>query len=183
MIVTCDSSCNMGYIYLIPHTKDNEDLKNIDKYVNMDLIQIPFFNNADIREKFQKLQLMDKTYVDALAGDEFSEEYCNDKRDDYFIGIELTLYKEKFINLIKEQAYRIYKFLWFDYKPFHLICLDKLENIFTTANILYPMNVNRDVYVVCHINEEICYIKGIISARDDLYPLNYLLKPEFYLYE
>ncbi|MBF8982257.1 hypothetical protein IZY60_01765 [Lutibacter sp. B2] len=177
MRITCEPIVDMGYIYLQKPKKY--------KYVQSENMEIPILgNDLNILERINHLKISKISYANALNKGELGEEFQNDMDEkEYLIGVELTLTKEDFMNNIKEKNYKVYNINWKN-KEFTLVTLDKEEEVFSEANILYPANKNKDVfYIVNKGDYGIGYIKGLLSSRADLYQLEYLSQPDFVLYE
>ncbi|OAB41575.1 hypothetical protein PMSD_00205 [Paenibacillus macquariensis subsp. defensor] len=135
----------------------------------------------------------------ADLGKVFDIEYGNDM-DEYGIitGIELSLNHERFINLVKNQAFKLIQTTWRN-KQFHLITFDHADNIFKPENIIYKLTEEEDAFVIVELvsPEKLRYkysteadhiftfasFKALISSRDDINPLEYLRKPKFILIE
>jgi hypothetical protein len=176
MIITCDSDCSMGYIYLKPKKRSEilegntiEGLKTI----------IPLLDGTEIQKSIEKIPLITKTYYEAKIDGDFIEEYYNDlDQDGYMIGVELTLYKKDFINKIKAQVFKIFVIEKED-KIYNFITLDDLEKVLNPSNSMYPLTKEKDCFVIVEKKEKTGYIKALISSRDDIYPLKYLITPKF----
>ena len=195
MIITCQSSINMGYIYLMPicNNKDisegyKEYLTNNDlsRYVNINSMRIPINDNFIHTDLLDRMKISERTYKEARGKvEEFGEEYLNDlDANGYMEGIELNLSKDRLLTLIQDNSFQIFKHHWIG-KDFIILTLDRIENVFDIDNIIYPFSNMRDAFAIVHIDEryQTGLIKGIISAREDLYPLSYLCKPDFILWD
>ena len=187
MFITQDSKAKMGYIYLKEPRKNNPIWEEnsdctLSKYLEGKVPKIQIqIANEDIQKQLNGLTMNSKTYLEDL-GIRFEEEWLNDKKDEYITGIELRLTRQQFIKDIENDIYRIYKMEWLE-RDFLFLTLDSLENIFEPNNIIYPADSNKDVFYVVAIEDEVCYIKAILSTRSDLYNIEYLKKPRFILYE
>lgn len=195
MIITCSTRNKIGYIHLQPYnikhksiydsykTKlDNNDLR---KYVDLNSLKIPIYDSFDYGIILDHMKISKKIYKIASenSGD-FIEEYQNDLNDNgYMVGIELDLSKESFLSLIKHDI-KIFKHKWLN-KDFILLTLDNIENVLHLDNVIYPFTDREDAFAIVHIENKYRtgLIKGIISAREDLYPIEYLSKPEFILWD
>jgi hypothetical protein len=192
---------DMGHIYLKPPVfehKVTESENDLFKHVNPDQVIIPYITNIPLAPFLDKITVSTNTYNDDL-GKVFDIEYGNDMDEyGYFTGIELTLDHNRFIDLVKNQAFKVMRTQWRNMQ-FHLITLDHADNIFKPENIIYKLTDEEDFFVIVKLVEPenlgylynidadqhvpIAIFKALISARDDLYPLEYLLKPEFVLIE
>lgn len=195
MIITCESKTRMCYIYLQPYIKNKSvyDLykvhlnnNGLKKYVDLQTLKIPIFNSSMYQAALTQMKVCEKTYRDAsIYAKDFGEEYQNDLDESgYMVGIELNLSKDNFLDLIGHSAFQIYKFNWLN-KDFIILTLDKSENVFNLNNKIYPFTDKKDAFAIVHIENKyhIGLIKGIISAREDIYPTEYLCKPDFILWD
>ncbi len=190
MIITCESNTRMGYIYLMPNYRimniyENEN-NDINKYVDMKSINIKVNETLMHINQLKQMRISEYLYRDvSYKGKEFTEEYHNDLDENgYMIGIELNLSKEKFLRLIKNKSFQIYQLNWMK-SNFILLTLDIFDNVFDSNNILYPFSERKDVFAIVQIEGKYNtgLIKGILSSRDDLYPIEYLRRPEFILWD
>lgn len=187
MRATCDTACNMGYIHLMsPNNNiDHFAVNSIENYVDKSKMKIPQLNGLGILDKLNSLKIADKTYRQALADGEFEEEYYNDwEEDGYMSGIELKLNKHTLLAYIKRQVFRVYNLVW-QSKDYLVVTLNYHGEVFNPDNIIFPLNANKDVWVIMKIIEgsKTGLVTALISSRKDLYPIGYLTKPLFYLWE
>ncbi|QZY54163.1 hypothetical protein [Crassaminicella profunda] len=184
MVITCDASCSMGYIYLTRDPKYSYyDPKKIEKYIKKEKYKMWVEENADVNGLISNIPIKHKTYNQAIADCDITEEYLNDENEEgYLTGIELNLSKNKFIELINGKAFKLYRGLWKE-KECMVTTFDITDKVFNSNNVIYPMNKNKDVYLICDVSKQwnICTIKGLISFRDDLYSYEYLMTPKFIL--
>ncbi len=92
--------------------------------------------------------------------------------------------------------WKVYVFLGL--RKFRLLTLDDEEHVFQEYNLLYRMSDQEDVFIIANLAElhtatltelpeqtaaavPIIRFLGLLSSRDDLYPPEFLLKPDFYL--
>lgn len=189
MIITCDATCSMGYIYLQKPTGKLEVYlqpreNGLKAYMDLPTIQIPVLADWEIGKKLEQMTCSPDTYSHAL-GENLDQEYCNDLDDHgYICGVELTLRKEYFLDLIEQGAFTLFTTEWLG-KSFRVVTLDRHEEVFAPTNLLYPCTHDLDVWLIVNRKEEyqIGLIKGLITSRDDLYPPDYLASPLFYLSE
>lgn len=186
MIITCDSSCNMGYIYL--QSLNNTDIfenNRLSNYFDISKIQIPLLNGDNIIADLEKLKLMPKNYWDAYQDKEFEEEYRNDLDDDgYMVGIELNSRKESFLKLINLEVFKVYELSW--HKTLHYFAtFDSLNVVLDPGNFIYSFTSAKDAFVIIKKkqDENVALIKGLITCREDKYPVKYLSNPMFVLWE
>ena len=164
-----------------------EPENKVGQYIDKALFQIPVIDDSSIINEVNKLIIMDKTYKQALENSDFDEEYCNDLDDQgYMKGVELNISKEVFLRRIQKREYKIYKIYWRNL-IFLLVTLDEYKEVFNPLNRIYPLTKQEDVFVIVRIEPgcgyNMVFIKGLISSRNDLYPLDYLATPNFMLWE
>ncbi|BFH60516.1 hypothetical protein [Paenibacillus azoreducens] len=114
----------------------------------------------------------------------------------YITGYEIGLSPTKFIKLIESQSYRLYESVWKN-QTYHIFLFDEYDSVFSENNMICPMNQKDDAYLIIQFVEptalgvtfytseekKIALIKGLISANPELYPLSYLMQPDFELIE
>jgi uncharacterized protein YuzE len=185
MVVTCDTSCDMGYIYIkTPQFDFNENCKsNVNQYIKEINLVIPDKKSDIVSLLLNKLTLCDKTYSQALDDLDIDQEYCNDLDENgYLIGIELNLNQLDFMKLIETNSFRVYDIVWKD-KDFYMLTFDSDDVVFDVDNIIYPLTKDNDTFVVVKIKSKynIGLITGLITSRNDIYPIEYLTKQQFML--
>jgi uncharacterized protein YuzE len=124
MRITCyyDSHSDMGYIYLKPPAVVQEDCESeneLTKHINPGQITIPYITDTNIASYLDKMTVATTTFKsDYEKG--YDTEYGNDMdKHGYIIGIELSHYHERFIDLVKKQAFKVIRTEWRN-KEFHL---------------------------------------------------------------
>lgn len=201
MRITCfhGNHSNMGYIYLTPpkdefiteYSSGNE----ISQYVNKEKLYIPYVTNLDITASLIRMHVSEKTFRSDY-GKAYDTEYGNDMdKRGYITGIELSLTKNRFVDLVSNQAFKAIRTEW-NGQEFHLITFDHLENVLHSENIIYKLTDKEDAFVIVQLSkaedlgirysietekQPIALFKGLLSAREDIYPLEYLIKPEFFM--
>lgn len=177
----------MGYIYLQPprnylnFLKENKD--DLISYVGNHKSRVSFLTDEFILEKLQQLKQSTKIYNHALYDGELDHEYQNDlDQDGYLIGIELSLHQERFLTLIQQDAFRCYSLIWNE-SPMNLYTFEEENLVFNSRNILYPLHWNCDSYLIVYTDpqDQVGYIRGLLTSNTELYPPSYLLQPLFYL--
>ncbi|MGG1657816.1 hypothetical protein [Brevibacillus sp. NRS-1366] len=189
MIITCDAYCNMGYIYVQPPKENLKKLlcdkdNKISQYVDEQSLHIPLEIESEKSNFLEGMSLSEKTYKQAL-GTEVDAEYCNDlDKDGYLIGIELNLTKDRLINLVVNRAFKIYKTKW-QGLSFYISTYDYENKVFDSNNVIYPLSKKRDAFIIIEITGpyKVGLVKALITANDDVYPIDYLLDPQFILSE
>ncbi|WP_313641767.1 hypothetical protein [Paenibacillus sp.] len=203
MQITCfyGNYSNMGYIYLTPPIKEyNSEYSGrneISQYVNKEKLYIPHIIDLNIASSLVRMNVSKNTFrLDYGKG--YDTEYGNDMdKHGYITGIELSLTKNRFVDLVSNQAFKAIRTEWSG-QEFHLITFDHLENVLHPENIIYKLNDKEDAFVIVQLCKSedlgirysieseklpIALFKGLLSAREDIYPLEYLIKPDFFMYQ
>ena len=185
MLITCDNSAQMGYIYLMPSETVEEytlEKSEIGLFYDLDCLSIPRIKWPGMGKWLNQMRVATKTYREALDKS-FHCEYWNDlDNEGYMIGIELHLTEEILLPLVAHQAIKLYDINWRD-RDYRLLTLDAYLNVIHRNNIIYPLTPEKDAFVILAIDPEsqIAKVMALISDRDDLYPTEYLRKPLFML--
>ncbi|WP_312116073.1 hypothetical protein [Brevibacillus reuszeri] len=190
MIITCDAYCSMGYIYLQVPRKEISDYQSkkdskITDYVDTSCLHIPYEVDLNKDILLNNMTLSEHTYQSAVRNQWIDEEYCNDLDDEgYMVGIELSLPKDKFVDYVKNGAYRLYQTKWKE-RLYHVATFDFHDKVFDSQHVIYPLSHKQDAYVIVENTGRynVVWIKALLTARDDLYPLDYLCDPQFILSE
>ncbi|MEI7027993.1 hypothetical protein [Paenibacillus sp. y28] len=197
MRITCyyDYSYSMGYIYLKPPAVHEEAADHeLYLHLNPDQISIPYNTSTSLAAYLDQIPVAAPTFqADDQKG--YNTEYANDMdKHGYLTGIELNLHPERFIDLVKNQAFQLIQTEWRN-REFHVMTLDQMDNVLNPENVIYKLTDEEDAFVIIRLEEPaklgnhytngenkrvpIASFKALISARDDIYPLEYLLKPDF----
>jgi len=175
----------MGYIYLMPNETTAEytlEKSDIGLYYDVKSLSIPRIKWLSLGQSLSQMRLATKTYREAV--DKFFHcEYWNDlDSEGYMIGIELYLTEERLLPLVAHQAFKLYDIRWRN-QDFRVLTLDAYHDVFNKNNVIYPLSIEKDAFVIVAIDpsSKIGNIMALISARDDLYPIEYLQKPLFML--
>ena len=185
MLITCDNSMQMGYIYLMPNDTTAEytlEKSDIGLYYDVDSLSIPRIKWLGMGHSLSQMRLAVKTYKEAIDS-AFHCEYWNDlDSEGYMMGIELYLTEERLLPLVAHQAFKLYDIHWRN-RDFRVLTLDAYHDVLNKNNIIYPLTSEKDAFVIIAIDplSQVGKIMALISARDDLYPLDYLQKPLFML--
>jgi hypothetical protein len=201
--ITCyyGDHSSMGYISLKPILENQFDeyewSKNeITQHVHPDEITIPYVTDEIVSPFLDRMAVAAHTFEEDYE-EGYDTEYGNDMDDEgYITGIELTLYDDRFIDLVKNQVFKVIRTEWKN-KEFHLITFDYLDEVFKPENVIYKLTDEEDAFVIVQLvkpeklgyqytdeNDQkrpVALFKALISARNDIYPLEYLLKPEFFI--
>ncbi|MCB8818286.1 hypothetical protein [Desulfosporosinus shakirovi] len=185
MLITCDNNMQMGYIYLMPNeTVDDYTLEKSDigLYYDVNSLNIPRIKWLSMGQSLSQMRLATKTYREAVDK-AFHSEYWNDlDGEGYMMGIELSLTEDIFLTLVAHQAFKLYDTRWRNC-DFRVLTLNAHHDVFNKNNVIYPLSAKKDAFVILTIDPstKVAKIMALISARDDLYPIDYLRNPLFIL--
>ena len=185
MLITCDNNMQMGYIYLMPNETTADytlEKSDIGLYYDVTSLSIPRIKWLSLGQSLSLMRLSTKTYREAVDN-AFHCEYWNDlDNEGYMIGIELYLTEERLLPLVAHQAFKLYDIRWRN-QDFRVLTLDAYHDVLNKNNVIYPLSTEKDVFVIVAIDpsSKVGKIMALISARDDLYPIDYLQKPLFML--
>ncbi len=187
----------MGYITLKPPAVDKEATEaenEITEHMNPEKIIIPYITNSNIASSLDQMTVAPSTFK-AEYENGYDTEYGNDMDEQGYInGIELTLNHERFIDLVKNQAIKVIRTEWRN-KEFHLVTFDHADNVFKPENVIFKLTDEEDAFVIVQLLEPeklgyqytneadqkrpIALFEALISAKNDIYPLEYMMKPQF----
>lgn len=185
MLITCDNSMQMGYIYLMPNETTAEytlEKSDIGLYYDVNSLSIPRIKWLSMGQSLSQMRLATKTYREAV-NNVFHCEYWNDLNGEgYMMGIELYLTEQVLLPLVAHQAFKLYDIRWRN-RDFRVLTLDAYHDVLNKNNIIYPLTPEKDAFVIISIDplSQVGKIMALISARDDIYPIDYLRKPLFML--
>lgn len=199
MRITCYYP-SMGYIYLKPHEEPHAakpDHNNLKDHITTDKIKIPYTSDERLEVFLNQMSLSISSFR-TEQGKSYETEYGNDMDEHgYLTGIELNLSSERFIDLVSQQTIQIIKTSWRE-KALHLIAFDQMESVLQPYNHIYKLTDAEDTYVIVYLEKPenlgivtfddkpqlpIALFKAFLTTRDDIYPLEYLLKPDFVMIE
>lgn len=193
--ITCTDE--MGYIYLKPSDSSMpEPSRNtLQDHLTPEQIRIPCTESEQTAAILDRIPLSPNTFK-REHGKSYETEYGNDMDEHgYIIGIELTLPSERFIELVRQQTIQIVKTHWKN-KTFRLVAFERMDNVLRPDNRMYRLTDAEDAFVIVYLEKPenlgyaapandsqlpIALFKAFLSARDDIYPPEYLAKPEFIL--
>ena len=185
LLITCDNNVQMGYIYLMPNETTDEytlDKSDIGLYYDVNSLSIPRIKWLSMGQNLSQMRLATKTYREAVDK-VFNCEYWNDLNSEgYMMGIELYLTEDIFLTLVAHQAFKLYDIRWRN-SDFRVLTLAAYLDVFNKNNVIYPLTKEKDAFVIVSIDPstKVGKIMALISARDDLYPIDYLRSPMFIL--
>jgi hypothetical protein len=155
--ITCyyGDHSSMGYISLKPILENQFDeyewSKNeITQHVHPDEITIPYVTDEIVSPFLDRMAVAAHTFEEDYE-EGYDTEYGNDMDDEgYITGIELTLYDDRFIDLVKNQVFKVIRTEWKN-KEFHLITFDYLDEVFKPENVIYKLTDEEDAFVIVQL--------------------------------
>ena len=177
------SGTKLGYIYLMPEDYSANWQSETNIYIFRESgVNIPFFRSNEMSDKLDEMEMVNKSFWLAKADNDIGFYYPSDRKGDYISGIELELPSTKFMKFIRDEVYRVFKINWLN-KSFDLVLLDREKKVFSKDSVIYPLNEARDVFVIIAREEDdFNSIVALISSRNDIYPTDYLITPQFMVY-
>jgi len=201
MKITCMKSdyAHIGYVYLQPPSGNIPQQTNckLNQLMDISQIEIPFARKPELGTCLDNMTMLPYSFRSGYEQEKFETEYGVDfDHSGYITGYEIGLSPTKFIKLIESRSYRLYESVWKN-QTYHIFLFDEYDSVFSENNMICPMNQKDDAYLMIQFVEpaalgatfypseekKIALIKGLISGNSELYPLSYLLKPDFELIE
>ncbi|RCW52152.1 MULTISPECIES: hypothetical protein [Halanaerobium] len=196
MDITCDQSCDMGYIYLQKFS-NNYDY-SFDKSRLIASNQ-PIEVVDSVYLKLNKLNWPNKKYNDAIMDGDFIEEFQNDlDNNGYIKGIELQLTESRLKYLIEN--YKIATFEFND-SQYYYIAFAEDNAVFDAENYVYTFTDKEDAFVIVSRSKErryqinlnknkesekslspkIAFIRALIFKESSPYDIDYLKSLKLYI--
>lgn len=162
----------------------------ITHHVDPDLIAIPYVENPEFGTTIDAMKMMKGTFQE-----EFQESYDVEFTIDvdnkgYITQFEHTFALERYLDLVRTQSYKVIKTNWKG-RSFHVMTYSYMEEVCNPDNVIFKCNHAEDVFVVAELvpysvggvvaqpNNVYLHLRALISARDDLYPIDYMCEPDF----
>lgn len=162
----------------------------ITAHVDPELIVIPYIIDPDFGLHFDTMKMMTGTYQEEFH-ESYDVEFTIDvDKKGYITQFEHTFTLERYLNLIRTQSYRVIQTLWRG-RPFHVMTYSYMEEVINPDNVIFRCTNAEDVFVVAELipfraggvveqpNHRYLHFRALISARDDLYPIEYMCRPDF----
>lgn len=162
----------------------------ITDHVDAKLITIPYVEDPEFGSHFDAMKVMKGTYKEELF-ESYDVEFTIDvDKKGYITQFEHTFQLERYLDLMRTQSYKVIKTNWRG-KAFHVMTYSYLEEVINPKNVLYKCTPAEDVFVVAELlphrvdgvvvqpDNLYLHFRALISARDDLYPLDYMCEPDF----
>ncbi|UPK44790.1 hypothetical protein [Paenibacillus pabuli] len=108
----------------------------------------------------------------------------------YITQFEHTFALERYLDLVRTQSYKVIKTNW-KARSFHVMTYGYMEEVCNPNNVIFKCNHADDVFVVAELvpysvggvveqpHHRYLHLRALISARDDLYPIDYMCEPNF----
>ncbi|WP_128100360.1 hypothetical protein [Paenibacillus sp. DCT19] len=192
MRITCEAGTGftIGMIALQPVALDVDcSSSQITTVVDPERIAIPYVDDAEYGACFDKMTMMEGTYQEEF-GKSYDVEFTIDvDKKGYITKFEHTFPLERYIDLVQTQSYQVIRTNWRG-RTFHVMTYAYAEEVRNPNNVIYRCTNEEDVFVVGEIvpysttsstgqRYGMLHFRALISARDDLYPLSYMCKPDF----
>lgn len=162
----------------------------ITDYVDAKLVTIPYVEDPAFGSHFEVMKVMNGTYKDEMHVSYDLEFTIDVDKQGYITQFEHTFQLERYLDLVRTQSYKVIKTNW-RAQTFHVMTYSYLEEVIHPKNVLFKCNNAEDVFVVAELiphrvggivvqpNNLYLHFRALISARDDLYPLEYMCEPDF----
>jgi len=162
----------------------------ITEHVDPELIAIPYIEDLNFGSHFDAMTMMKGTYKE-----EFHESYDVEFTIDvdnkgYITQFEHTFPLERYLDLVRTHSFKVIKTNWRG-RSFHVMTYSYMEEVCNPKNVIYKCTNAEDVFVVAelapyrvggvaeHPQHLYLHFRALISARDDLYPIDYMCEPDF----
>ncbi|WP_339258907.1 hypothetical protein MKZ12_04215 [Paenibacillus sp. FSL R5-0713] len=162
----------------------------ITDYVDAKLVTIPYVEDPAFGSHFEVMKVMNGTYKDEMHVSNDVEFTIDVDKQGYITQFEHTFQLERYLDLVRTQSYKVIKTNW-RAQTFHVMTYSYLEEVIHPKNVLFKCNLAEDVFVVAELvsnhadgnasehSIKDLHFRALISARDDLYPLEYMCEPDF----
>ncbi|WP_091019644.1 hypothetical protein [Paenibacillus amylolyticus] len=162
----------------------------ITDHVDPELITIPYVEDPNFGSHFDAMKVMNGTYRDEMHVSYDVEFTIDVDKKGYITQFEHTFQLERYLDLVRTHSYKVIKTNWRG-QTFHVMTYSYLEEVIHPKNVLFKCNNAQDVFVVAELiphrvggiveqpNNLYLHFRALISARDDLYPLDYMCEPDF----
>lgn len=182
----------IGSIDLQP-TKFNMDVSSnseISHHVNAELIVIPYIEDPEFGSYFDAMKMMKGTYQEEFHVSYDVEFTIDVDKKGYITQFEHTFALNRYLDLVRTQSYKVIKTNW-KARSFHVMTYSYMEEVCNPNNVIFKCNHADDVFVVADLvpysiggvveqpHHRYLQLRALISARDDLYPIDYMCEPDF----
>ncbi|MGC5776425.1 hypothetical protein [Paenibacillus pabuli] len=171
----------------ITGTSSNSEITN---HVDPELIAIPYVNDPEFGSYFDAMKMMKGTFKEEFH-ESYDVEFTIDvDKKGYITQFEHTFALERYLDLVRTQSYKVIKTIWKG-GSFHVMTYSYMEEVCNPNNVIFKCNHAEDVFVVAELvpysvggvveqpHNRYLHLRALISARDDLYPIDYMCEPDF----
>ncbi|NUU78127.1 hypothetical protein [Paenibacillus xylanilyticus] len=195
MRITCSPAYAgkmIGSIDLQPSkiSKGISGSSQITDHVDPGLVAIPYVEDQAFGSHFDAMKIMKGTYKEEFHASYDVEFTIDVDKKGYITQFEHTFPLERYIDLVKTQSYKVIKTNWRG-QAFHVMTYSYPEEVINPNNVIFRCNDAEDVFVAAELapyrvdgvvvqpNNLYLHLRALISARDDLYPIDYMCEPDF----
>lgn len=162
----------------------------INHHVDPDLIAIPYIEDPGFGSTFDTMKMMKGTFQEEFHVSYDVEFTIDVDNKGYITQFEHTFALERYLDLVRTQSYKVIKTNWKGHS-FHVMTYSYMEEVCNPDNVIFKCNHAEDVLVVAELvpysvggvvvqpNNVYLHLRALISARDDLYPIDYMCEPDF----
>lgn len=162
----------------------------ITHHVDPDLIAIPYIEDPGFGSTFDAMKMMKGTFQEEFHVSYDVEFTIDVDKKGYITQFEHTFALERYLDLVRTQSYKVIKTNWKG-RSFHVTTYSYMEEVCNPDNVIFKCNHAEDVFVVAELvpysvggvvvqpNNVYLHLRALISARDDLYPIDYMCEPDF----
>ncbi|WP_227779609.1 hypothetical protein [Paenibacillus sp. P13VS] len=162
----------------------------ITDHVDPERIAIPYIEDTDFGSHLDAMKIMKGTYKEEFHVSYDVEFTIDVDNKGYITQFEHTFPLERYIDLVATQSYKVIKTNWRG-QDYHVMTYSYMEEVCNPTNVIFRCNAAEDVFVVAELapycidgvviqpNHVYLHLRALISARDDLYPIDYMCEPDF----
>lgn len=178
----------IGSIHLRPTEPSSKT--QITAHIDPELIAIPYVNDPNFGSHFDAMKIMEGTYQEEFHKSYDVEFTIDVDHNGYITQFEHAFPLERYFDLIRTQSYRVIQTNWRG-QSYHVMTYGYMEEVINPSNVLFRCTHAEDVFVVAELvsfqvgevveqpNNLYLHFRALISARDDLYPIDYMCQPDF----
>ncbi|MBM6386840.1 MAG: hypothetical protein JSY10_23055 [Paenibacillus sp.] len=172
------------FIKGISHTSQITD------HVDPERIAIPYIEDTNFGPHLDAMTIMKGTYKEESHVSYDVEFTIDVDKKGYITQFEHTFPLERYIDLVATQSYKVIKTKWRG-QDYHVMTFSYMEEVCNPNNVIFKCNAAEDVFVVAELapyridgvvvqpNNLYLHLRALISAREDLYPIDYMCEPDF----
>lgn len=162
----------------------------ITEHVDPKLIAIPYMEDLHFGSHFDAMKIMKGTFKEEFQVSYDVEFTIDVDNKGYITQFEHTFSLERYLDLVRTQSYKVIKTNWRG-QAYHVMTYSYMEEVCNPSNVIFRCNSAEDVFVVAELapyrvggvakqpHHLYLHFRALISARDDLYPIDYMCEPDF----